>query len=114
MDRSSRARPRSSEATYAAKCAVGCKSKDICADKQSACEEECGVVTEGLSVECATCLSEHIYYAYRDCSGTSCTCCYSKGECGVCFDDPSGTGSECTGYDISKTTDSTCQAACGN
>ena len=75
--------------TYAAKCEAGCRpsstSGPCTGQDPTQCTHDCTVLTEGLTVDCATCIAQHISWEF---------------------------GSTCYGPSIPKTTGSECAALC--
>jgi hypothetical protein len=72
--------------TYRAKCEVGCRpgpTTGVCTSEDpTQCTNDCTALTEGLTVDCATCIAQHTYWQP---SGGTC----------LGFSIPATTGSEC-------------------
>ncbi len=112
--------------TYAAKCKVSCRAPDSgpCKAQNSAqCESDCTVLSEGLSVECATCIVEHSGWTGLMCAN-GCNGQYAApfgpggyGSAVPCSPNSppttcSASDEKCTSYVVPKTSDSTCYSAC--
>ena len=79
-----------SSGTYAAKCEVGCRPPsmgDCSTQDPTQCQKDCTALTEGLTVDCATCVAEHVTW-----SGNTLT--------------------TCEGYSIPLTSGAECAALC--
>lgn len=116
--------PGAATGTYAAKCKVSCRAPENgpCAAQETAqCESDCAVLTEGLAMECATCIVENTGWTGRTCQsacGGMIASYFGPGSinsvpiCSTGSAPPTCESSEekCTGFVVPKTSD--CSSAC--
>ncbi|MEO6574301.1 MAG: hypothetical protein ABIP89_10705 [Polyangiaceae bacterium] len=118
-----------SSSSYFAKCTLACTptERPCLSQDVNACIETCTTFTDGLALACAQCVIEHSGYdgviCDPSCTAAPCaTCNFSAGTDNSCVGNGSATGmpcpgclaadERCSGFKLTKTTDSACASLC--